>query len=92
MSEEATTKPSLRHRAVVEFKEMLALLVGTRSFGKGSVQTVIRCAATVPFGSRQRVITRHPVAPFRGWVSHPTCWWRRPARRCHVLLLSTRPI
>ena len=25
MSEEATTKPSLRHRAVVEFKEMLAL-------------------------------------------------------------------
>ena len=44
-----------------------AVLVGSRSFGKGSVQTVIRCPVTEPCGSQQRVITRRRAARFRGW-------------------------
>jgi carboxyl-terminal processing protease len=71
-----------RHRAV---------LVGTRSFGKGSVQTVIPCPPAELYGSQRRVITRRQAALFRGWASYPTCWSRRPARRCRSSIPNTRP-
>lgn len=49
-----------------------AVILGTRSFGKGSVQTIIRLVPTAPCVSLQRVTTRRPAIPFRPKASSPT--------------------
>ena len=60
-----------------------AVLLGTRSFGKGSVQTVHAGArkAAAPSASPRRAITRRRAARSRPRASSPTSWSSRPRSR-----------
>ena len=50
-----------------------ALVVGERTFGKGSVQVLYEFEDGSPSSSRSRSISRRVTSPFRAWASCPTC-------------------
>jgi carboxyl-terminal processing protease len=52
-----------------------AVIMGTRSFGKGSVQTILPSTTPAPSSSPPRSITPPMVARFRRKASCPTSWW-----------------
>ena len=58
-----------------------ATVVGTRSFGKGSVQTIIPLGSNGAFGSPRRATTRRRAARSRPRASSPRSWSRRSCPR-----------